>query len=249
MPENIEDRSYEVDFLNCVVDKSKDFEVVEADSHLCDFLGVHISKIHQGKLQLQDFIKPSDRQRVIECIIKKDSPYVYIDFDIISKKKEAVFVHCTAHNIKGTEMCTLVFADVSKSRAKTAKLKAKTKEMNHLIDMVTSGICQFKVTPDMEFEAIYLNESCQDFLGIDKDNYDDSVYRIDDFIHPDDKSAIYQALGKSMATGDDIDLECRIMTADEKYVPCNIRGLLHDYDDENNPIINAVFTPVATVNA
>lgn len=239
----MEDRSYEVDFLNCVVDKSKDFEVIEADSHLCDFLGVHISKIHQGKLLLQDFTKPSDRQRVIECIIKKDSPYVYIDFSIISKDKEDVFVHCTAHNIKGTECCTLVFADVSRSREKTERLKAKTKEMNHLIDLVSSGICQFKVTPEMHFEAIYLNAGCRKFLGIDKDNYDDSVFRFDDIIHPDDKSSAFQAIGNSMATGKNIDLQCRLLTAKDGYINCSIKGLLHEYDDEDNPVINSILTP------
>lgn len=250
VPENIEDRTYEIDFLNCVVDKSKDFVVVEADSHFSEFIGVHMSKIHQGKVFLQDFIKPADRQRVIECIIKKDSPYVYIDFDIINKDKEPVFIHCSAHNIAKTELCTLVFADVSKSRAKTEKLRAKTKEMNHLIDLITSGVCQFKVMHDMHFEAIYLNESCCRFFGLDsRDNYDDCVVRIDDYIHPEDKSAMFQALGKAMATGDEIDLECRILTGGREYIPCSIRGLLHEYDDEDNPIINAVFSPLNAANS
>ncbi len=249
MSENIEDRSYEVDFLNCVVDKADDFKVIDSDSHFSEFVGVHPSKIHQGKLFLQDIIKPCDRQRVITKIIKKDSRYVYMDFDVIDKDGELVFVHCTAQNFEESSLCRLVFADVSKSRKKAEKLKAKAKEMNHLIDLVTGGVCQFIVTPDMHFNATYLNDSCRQLFGAEteKDNYDDSVFRIDDLIHPEDRTVVFQAVGKAMATGEDIDLECRMMTYKKEYVWFKVNASIREYDEVKSPVVNAMFSDISRV--
>ena len=56
MLDNTDELAFEVEFLSCVVDKKKDFTVIDADSHFCDFVGVHYSKICQGKLSLLDLL-------------------------------------------------------------------------------------------------------------------------------------------------------------------------------------------------
>ena len=61
-----DDLYFDVEFLNCVVDKKKDFEVVDADSHFCEFVGVHYSKVKQGKLSLLDLLIPQSRQEIVE---------------------------------------------------------------------------------------------------------------------------------------------------------------------------------------
>ena len=134
--ENTEERAFEVDFLNCVVDKEDNFRVIDSDSHFSSFFGVHPSKIHQGKLFLQEIIIPPERQEVLSKICKKDSPYIYMDFDVIKKDGRRDFVHCTAQNYENSSLCRLVFADVSRSREKTEKLREQAREVNHLIDLV-----------------------------------------------------------------------------------------------------------------
>ncbi len=71
MTETNEDRAYEVEFLNCVVDKEDNFKIVDCDSHFSDFTGVHPSKIKQGKLFLQDIVIPADRQQIIQKNMQK----------------------------------------------------------------------------------------------------------------------------------------------------------------------------------
>lgn len=67
----IEEHSYEVEFLNCTVDKADDFKIIDSDSHFADFAGIHPSKIKQGKLFLRDILKPADRDFVFKKICKK----------------------------------------------------------------------------------------------------------------------------------------------------------------------------------
>ena len=51
MLDNTDELAFEVEFLSCTVDKKKDFEVVDADSHFCDFVGIHYSKVKQATNQ------------------------------------------------------------------------------------------------------------------------------------------------------------------------------------------------------
>ena len=81
--DNTDELAFEVEFLSCVVDKKKDFVVVDADSHFCDFVGMHYSKIKQGKLSLLDLMQPRDRQDVMEKICKKDSPSFILIINIL----------------------------------------------------------------------------------------------------------------------------------------------------------------------
>lgn len=247
MTETNEDRAYEVEFLNCVVDKEDDFRIVDSDSHFSDFAGVHPSKIKEGKLFLQDIVIPSDRQEVIEKICKKDSRFVYMDMDIVNGDGEQVYVHCTAQNLEDSPLCRLVFADVSKSREKNRQLKERAKEINHLIDLVTGGVCLFKVTPNMHFEALYINEGGCRLFGTTKENCRKQVYRLDEIIHPEDKTLVYQAVGAAMATGEQIDIEYRIRQHKEKYIWCKCNAAVHKTDDEGCPVFHAMFTDITRV--
>lgn len=247
MTETNEDRAYEVEFLNCVVDKEDDFRIVDSDSHFSDFAGVHPSKIKEGKLFLQDIVIPSDRQEVIEKICKKDSRFVYMDMDIVNGDGEQVYVHCTAQNLEDSPLCRLVFADVSKSREKNRQLKERAKEINHLIDLVTGGVCLFKVTPNMHFETLYINEGGCRLFGTTKENCRKQVYRLDEIIHPEDKTLVYQAVGVAMATGEQIDIEYRIRQHKEKYIWCKCNAAVHKTDDEGCPVFHAMFTDITRV--
>ena len=75
MENTINENSYEVEFLNCTVDKAQDFKIIDCDSHFAEFAGIHPSKIRQGKLFLRDILKPVDREYVFKKICKKDSKW------------------------------------------------------------------------------------------------------------------------------------------------------------------------------
>ncbi len=245
--ENTEERAFEVDFLNCVVDKEDNFRVVDSDSHFSSFFGVHPSKIHQGKLFLQEIINPSERQEVLSKICKKDSPYIYMDFDVVKKDGRRDFVHCTAQNYENSSLCRLVFADVSRSREKTEKIREQAREVNHLIDLVSGGVCLFRVTPNMHFEALYLNEACCRLFGTDKESFNSKVHRIDELIHPEDKTLVFQAVGRAMATGEEIDLEYRVMPHKNSYIWCKCNAAVHKRDEDGSPIFHAVFTDITRI--
>ena len=90
MVDNFEEQSYEVEFLNCVVDKADDFKIIDGDSHFSEFSGVHPSKIKQGKLFLQDILKPLDRQTVFKnrggwakTYLKKAEYYFVADISVL----------------------------------------------------------------------------------------------------------------------------------------------------------------------
>lgn len=60
---------------------------------------------------------------------------------------------------------------MSKSQELQEKLRNKAKEMNYLIDLVTGGVCLFKVTSDMHIEVQYLNEGACRIFGTTKQAY------------------------------------------------------------------------------
>ena len=243
----IEEHSYEVEFLNCTVDKADDFKIIDSDSHFADFAGIHPSKIKQGKLFLRDILKPADRDFVFKKICKKNTKYVYIDFDILDKNNEPVFIHCSAKNYENSTLCRLVFADVSKSREKNRKLKEKATEANYLIYLVAGGVCLFKVTPEMHFDVIYMNDACCRLFGTTKESYKERVYRIDELMHPKDKTIVYQAIGRAMATGEPLDLEYRVMTHRDEFIWCKCNAAVQKYDEDGSPIFHAIFTDITRI--
>ena len=247
MLDNTDELAFEVEFLSCVVDKKKDFTVVDADSHFCDFVGVHYSKIYQGKLSLLDLLIPQSRQEIVKKLCKKNSPYVYLDLYIMDNSSKYNYVHCTARNNSEHSLCEITFADVGKSEAKSKKIRDKARTMNHLIDMVTGGVCLFKVNRDMHFEALYANEACCKYFGTTKESFNERPYRIDDLIYPDDRSAAFQAIGVAMATKKPIDMELRIITHKDSYIWCKFNAGIQRYDKDNCPVFHAMFTDVSAI--
>lgn len=244
MENKVSENSYEVEFLNCTVDKAQDFKIIDCDSHFAEFAGIHLSKIKQGKLFLRDILKPVDRDYVFKKICKKDSKYVYIDFDILNAEKEPVFIHCSAKNYEGSTLCRLVFADVSKSREKKKELEQKANAANSLIELVAGGVCLFKVTPDMHFDVIHINETCARLFGTTVESCSQREYRLDELIHPDDKTIVYQAIGRAMATGEGLDLEYRVMKHRDKFIWCNCSAAVQRYDEDGSPVFQAVFIDI-----
>lgn len=234
--------------MSCEVDKADNLKVISSDSHFSDFTGVHPSKIKQGKLYLNDIIHPHDREAVRRAICKKDSPYVYLDFTIIDKDGEAVYVHCTGNNIEGTKRCRLTLADVSRSQKQSEELKNKADIMKEIVDLVNVGVCLFKVTSDMEIEALYMNRACSEMFGTTRKTVmEKRVYRLDDLIYNGDKSAVFQAVGKSMATKKPIDMEVRVKIAKDEIRWFKLGAAIHRFDDDGCPIFHAFFTDINDV--
>ena len=221
-----DDEVYEVDFMNLVVDKADGLKVVDCDNHFCEFTGVHPSKIKQGKLFLHNIIKPIYREEIMRALCKKNSPYVYFDAEFIDKDKNEIFIHCTGQNYDNSSLCRLTLADVSKSQELQEKLRNKAKEMNYLIDLVTGGVCLFKVTSDMHIEVQYLNEGACRIFGTTKQAYVKKNYRLDELIHPEDKSIVFQAIGKAMATDGECDLEIRTIVHKGEYKWCKFNAAI-----------------------
>ncbi len=242
-----EELSYDVEFMYCVVDKKDNMKVVDFDSHFSEFTGVHPSKIKQGKLHFHDILKPIDRETIFKKLCKKGFRYNYFDIELLDANKEPTYLHCMADNIENSTLCRITAVDISKSEKKQKELKKKTKEMNALIDMVTGGVCLFKVTNNMHIEALYLNKGCCKLFCTSKEDYNSRVYRIDELIHPEDKTVVFQAIGKSMATDDDIDLEIRIKAHKNEYSWVKLSAAIRNYDKDKTPIFHATFTDISKV--
>lgn len=242
-----DDDVYEVDFMNLVVDKADGLKVVDCDNHFCEFAGVHPSKIKQGKLFLHDIIKPIYREEIMRVLCKKNSPYVYFDAEFVDKDENEVFIHCTGQNYEESSLCRLTLADVSKSQELQLQLRKKAKEMNYLIDLVTGGVCLFKVTSDMHIEVHYLNEGACRIFGTTKQAYAQQIYRLDELIHPDDKSKVFQAIGKAMATDGECDLEIRTIVHKNEYKWCKFNAAIQKYDEDNTPIFHAMITDITRI--
>lgn len=233
--------------MNCEVDLADNLKVIGSDAHFSEFTGVHPSKIKQGKLFFNDIITPQDRENVRRTLCKKNSPYVYLDFSIIDKDGDEVFVHCSAYNNESTKHSRLTLADVSRSQKKSEELKTRADEMKELIDLVNAGVCLFKVTSDMEFEVLYMNKTGREMFGVSKSIYLSRKYNFDDLIHEEDKSAVFQAVGKAMATKKPIDLEIRMFTHHNAVMWFKFGASIHRYDDDGCPIFHGIFSDITDV--
>lgn len=233
--------------MNLEADKADNLRVIDSDSHFSDFTGVHPSKIKQGKLFLIDIIKPVYREAVMKALCKKSSPYVYFSAEIRDKNGNDVLVHCTAQNFEDSSKCKMTLVDVSKSEEKQERLRNQAKEMNYLIDLVAGGVCLFKVTQQMHIETMYLNEGACKMFGTSKNTYKARLHRLDELIHPDDKSLVFQAIGKAMATGEGIDVEFRSIMHKGEYKWCKVTAAIQRYDEDNNPVFHAMITDITNV--
>lgn len=241
---SVDEFAFEVEFMSCETDKADNLKVIDSDSHFSDFVGVHPSKIKQGKLFLHDIIDPMDREKVMKQICKKNSPYVYFDLYIKNKNNEYVYVHCSGHNVLNSTVCRLTFADVSRSAQKSEMLKKRADALGSLIDLVGVGICLFKVNKDMHFEALYINEECCRLFGTAKERFINKAYRIDELIHPEDKSIVFQAIGNAMATKKPIDMEMRVITHKDSFIWCKFTAAINRYDEDGCPVFHAVFSDI-----
>lgn len=243
----IDDGAYEVEFMHLVVDKADNLKVVDSDSHFRKFTGVHPSKIDQGKMFLHDFIKPVYREKIMKILCKKNSPYVYFEAEFFDKNGTSVFIYCTGQNWDNSTLCRLTLADVSKSQLKQEQLKQRAMEMDHLIDLVTGGVCLFKVTSDLHIEPLYLNEGGCKLFGTTKNACKNQLHRLDELIHPEDKSLVFQAIGRATATNDAIDIEFRTIVHKDEYRWCKFNAAIQSYDEDKNPVFHAMFTDITSV--
>ena len=231
----------------CIVDKAKNLRVTESDTHFSEFTGVHPSKIAQGKLNLLEVLMPKEREAVMQKLCKKNSPYVYLNFCIKNSNGEFVYMYCLGQNIENTTLCRLALADISQSRKKSEMLKKRADRMNRLVDLVEGGVCLYKVTQDMHFEAIYMNKACAKFFGAPADTIPSEAYRLDELIHPDDKSAVYQAVGNAMATKKPINMEARVMQDKEHFIWVKIDSAIQSIDSDGCPVFHAVFSDISKI--
>ena len=131
-----------------------------------------------------------------------------------------------------------------KAEKRTGELAQQASAANSLIELVAGGVCLFKVTPDMHFDVIYINETCARLFGTTVENCSKREYRLDELIHPDDKTIVYQAVGRAMATGEGLDLEYRIMKHRNKFIWCNCSAAVQRYDEDGSPVFQAVFIDI-----
>ncbi|MBQ9531224.1 MAG: PAS domain-containing protein [Eubacterium sp.] len=244
---SVEDFAFDVEFMCCEVDRADDFRVVAADERFSEFVGVHPSEIERGKLFLHDFIDKEDREKVLKSLCKKGARYSYFDFCMKHCSGELVYIHCVAQNTEKSKISRLTLVDVSHSERKTEMIKKRADALGSLIDVIKVGICLFKVNKDMHFEAIYINNACCSFFGTEKDRLIDRDYRIDELIHPEDKSTVFQAIGASMATKKPIDMVMRVISGKDSFTWCKFSAAINRYDESGCPVFHATFTDVSSL--
>lgn len=149
--------------------------------------------------------------------------------DLLDKKGTPLFVHCVGQNYEDSTLCRMTFADVSESRRRQEQLRAQAVEMNELIDLVCGGVCLFKVTPEMHIECLYLNKGCCRLFGTSQESSRLRAYRLDELLHPDDRSGVFQAIGRAMAVGEEVDCECRVRVHEGEFIWCQLRAGIQRY--------------------
>ena len=241
----IEELAFDVEFMCCEVDRADNLKVVSADSHFADFIGVDSSEIGKNSIYLYDTIDSKDRENVIAQLRKKGAPYAYFDFCLRNRKNKVVLVHCCAQNIPKSKISRLTIADVSRSERKTQKLQQRADALRNLIDEVNVGICIFKVNKDMHFETLNINKACCSFFGTQRELLVDKAFRIDDLIHPDDKSEVFQAIGKAMATKNPINMTMRVITHKNSFMNCKFSAAILRYDEDGCPVFHATLTDIS----
>jgi PAS domain S-box-containing protein len=232
--------------MGCVINKAENLLVLESDSHFADFTGIDIADIKSGALSLLDLVNTRNRETVKKKLCQRNTAYVYADFHIKNKNGDYILVHCIGQNVPGTSLCRLAMGDVSQSEQESRNIQRRADNMNALIDLVEGGVCLFKVTQDMNIEPLYMNAACCRFFGTAKDSYR-GIYRIEELIFSDDKSAVYQAIGNSMATKKPIDMELRVITHRDSFIWCKFNSAIHSYAPDGCPVFHAVFTDITKI--
>lgn len=94
------------------------------------------------------------------------------------------------------------------------------------------GVCLFKVTPEMHIECLYLNKGCCRLFGTSQESSRLRAYRLDELLHPDDRSGVFQAIGRAMAVGEEVDCECRVRVHEGEFIWCQLRAGIQRYQGE-----------------
>ncbi len=242
----VNDITYDVKFMSCVADKADNLRVIEADPNFSDFTGVASPKIEDGRLALLDIISSKDREDVIRTLCKKNAQYTYIDFYLKNSEGEFVQVHCISKNIPDTTRCLITLADVSQSERQNEMLKIRAEQMRGLVELIEGGVCLFRVTSDMHFESLYMNKACAKFFSTATEGHPDDK-RLDELIYPEDKSAVFQAIGNTMATKKPIDMEMRMIKGKDGYIWCKLNSGIQRIDRDGCPIFHALFTNITDI--
>ncbi|MCD7796492.1 MAG: PAS domain-containing protein [Clostridiales bacterium] len=120
--------------------------------------------------------------------------------------------------------------------------------MNYLIDLVTGGVCLFKVTANMHIVVTYLNEGGCRLFGTTKENLQrNAAYRLDELIYPEDKSRVFTAIGRAMATGENVDIEMRTIMHKDEFHWCKLNAAIQKYDENNMPVFHAMITDITRI--
>lgn len=236
---------FDVAFMSCVVDKADNLRVLESDRHFSDFTGVSPARIADGELALLDILSSQDRETVLRTLCNKEA-YAYLDFYLKNGDGDYVLLHCMGKSIPKSTHCLLALADVSQSEKKGAMLKQRAEQMRGLVDLVEGGVCLFKVTSDMHFESLYMNKACARFFANASEGHPDEK-RLDALIYPADKSAVFQAIGNTMATQKPIDMELRMIKSKDSYIWCKLNSGIQRIDKDGCPIFHAVFTNITDI--
>lgn len=110
----------------------------------------------------------------------------------------------------------------------------------------SEGRCVFKVNSDMHFEALNVNNACCTFFKTDENKFNSRDYRIDELIHPEDKSRVFRAIGSAMATGKPIDLVMRVISGKDFFTRCVFKAKINRYDETSCPVFYATFRKAAS---
>ena len=239
---NIDDNAFDVEIMTCVIDKQNDLAVVDSDSHFANFVGMHSSKIRDGELSFIELLHHRDRETIKRKII--NSVYTYLDFDVKNKNGQYVYMRATGQNYPDSRYCRLTLVDVSQPVQKQEQLKAKAQTICNLIDLVSGGICLFKVDDDMAIEAEYVNEGFCRIFGTTKENFTSRNYRLDESVVKDDKSKLFQAIGKAMATKKSVDIDFRIKKQKNEVIWVKFVIAVHHYDEDECPVFHAVVSDI-----
>ena len=72
-------------------------------------------------------------------------------------------------------------------------------------------------------------------------------YRLDELIHPEDRSLVFQAIGRTMATDEPMDIEFRTIVHKDEYKWCKVNASIQEYDDNDSPVFLAMLTDITKV--
>lgn len=235
-----DDCTVNVELFSAVVDKSDSLRVVDFDSHFAEFAGVHPSKIKEGKLYFLDLLRPADRERFIQKLRTKNR-YIYHNFELLRRMEEPVFVYSICENIAGGDLCRITMSDAA--TAGTAKKVMRDEDMIYnynIAESVPCPVCLFRVDDEMRTEVFYLNKSGCAFFETTPMAVRQNPLRLDELIADSDRTILFQSVGSSLTSGEQIDMFCHVRRGRFASSRCRLKASICGYDREERPVFSAV---------